>query len=95
MTISKEEVRYVAHLARLELDAAAEDAFAGQIDDILSYVDSLNRIDTTGVPPTSHALSLNNAFREDVPHEHMATDEALANAPEKEEGAFTVPKIIG
>jgi aspartyl-tRNA(Asn)/glutamyl-tRNA(Gln) amidotransferase subunit C len=94
MKITKEEVLHVAALARLELDTAAIDTFAAQIGDILAYVETLNGVDTGGVAPTSHAISLTNAFREDTLRPHLDTAAALANAPEKEDGSFLVPKII-
>ena len=94
MKITKDEVLYVADLARLDLDESAIEKFAGQIGTILDYVDKLNEVDTEGIRPTSHAISLTNAFREDEPKEHLERDQALANAPQKEEGAFVVPKII-
>jgi len=94
MKITKDEVLYVADLARLDLDEAAIEKFAGQIDSILDYVDKLNEVDTAGVRPTSHAIFLTNAFREDEPKEHLDREEALANAPQKEDGSFIVPKII-
>ena len=94
MKITKDEVLYVADLARLDLDEASIDKFAGQIGTILDYVDKLNEVDTEGVRPTSHAISLTNAFRADEPKEHLEREEALANAPQKEEGSFVVPKII-
>jgi aspartyl-tRNA(Asn)/glutamyl-tRNA(Gln) amidotransferase subunit C len=80
MKISKEEVLYVAHLARLDLDAESIEKFA---------------VDTAGIKPTSHAIFLTNAFREDKQREHLDRDRALANAPESEEGHFVVPKIVG
>ena len=95
MKITKEEVLYVARLARLDLDADAIDKFAGQIDEILGYIDKLNQVDTEGIQPTSHAISLTNAFREDVERQHLDRDRALANAPEAEGGCFVVPKIVG
>ena len=95
MKITKEEVVYVANLARLDLDDASIEKFASQIGTILEYVDTLKRVDTTGVRPTSHAIALTNAFREDTPQEHLDRDTALANAPEKEDGNFLVPKVIG
>ena len=95
MKISRDDVLYVADLARLELDEASIDAFAEQIATILDYVDMLNRVDTDGVSPTSHAISLTNAFRNDEPKEHLDRDLALANAPEKEDGNFIVPKVVG
>jgi len=71
------------------------DKFAGQIGTILDYVDKLNQVDTDGIRPTSHAISLTNAFREDEPRDHLEREHALANAPEKEEGSFIVPKVVG
>jgi aspartyl-tRNA(Asn)/glutamyl-tRNA(Gln) amidotransferase subunit C len=94
MKITKEEVQHVANLARLALDEAAIDRFAVQIGDILEYVDKLKQVDTQGVPPTSHAISKVNAFREDEVVEHLDRDLSLANAPEKEDGTFLVPRII-
>ena len=95
MKITREDVLYVADLARLDLDEASIDAFAEQITNILEYVDMLNRVDTEGVNPTSHAISLTNAFREDEEKDHLERDLVLANAPEKEDGTFIVPKIVG
>jgi aspartyl-tRNA(Asn)/glutamyl-tRNA(Gln) amidotransferase subunit C len=95
MKITKEEILHVAHLARLELDDAAIEKYAVQIGEVLAYVDMLKRVDTEGVRPTSHAISLTNAFREDEPREHLAVDKALANAPERDEDSFIVPKVVG
>ena len=95
MKITKDEVLYVADLARLELDDKAIEKYADQIDTILEYVDQLKAIDTEGVRPTSHAIFLTNAFREDEEQTHLDRDKALANAPEKEEGNFVVPKVVG
>ena len=95
MKITKDEVIYVAELARLDLDEASIDKFARQIGIILEYVDTLNQVDTKGVRPTSHAIFLTNAFLEDKERAHLSSDMALSNAPEKEDGAFVVPKVIG
>ncbi len=94
MKISKAEVLHVAHLARLDIDDADVDRFAGQIGTILDYVDTLKQVDTTGVPVTSHAITLTNAFREDEQQDHLEPEAALANAPEKDSGTFVVPKVI-
>jgi len=95
MKITKDEIAYVAELARLELDEEAIETFSEQIGDILAYFDKLSEINTDGVPPTSHAIFLSNAFREDHPVEHLVRDSALKNAPEKEDGDFLVPKVVG
>jgi len=95
MKITKKEVVHVANLARLDLDEESIGKFAEQIDNILEYVDILNCVETKGVAPTSHAIFLTNAFREDKVKEHLDRNKALANAPEKEDGNFVVPKVIG
>ena len=95
MAITKEDIIHVANLARLEVDEKDIETFAGQLGEVLEYVNTLNRVDTEGVPPTSHAISLTNAFREDVETEHLDRDKALSNAPEKEDGSFLVPKVVG
>jgi aspartyl-tRNA(Asn)/glutamyl-tRNA(Gln) amidotransferase subunit C len=95
MKITKEEVLYVAHLARLDLDEESIEKFAGQIDEILGYIEKLNQVETKGIKPTSHAIFLTNAFRDDEEKEHIDRELALANAPEKEDGSFVVPKIVG
>jgi aspartyl-tRNA(Asn)/glutamyl-tRNA(Gln) amidotransferase subunit C len=94
MKITKEEVIHVAKLARLEVDEALIDKFARQIGMILEYVDKLNQAETTGIVPTSHAISLTNAFREDIEQEIFDPEAALANAPAREGGSFVVPKVI-
>lgn len=94
MKISQNEVRHVAKLARLQVDDALCEKLAEQIGQILEYVETLNEVDTTGVTPTSHAIELTNAFREDELAGHLERKKALANAPEKADGAFSVPKVI-
>lgn len=94
MKITKEQVLHVAHLARLDIDDADIDRFAGQIGTILDYVDLLKKVDTTGVVATSHAIARTNAFREDEAQQHLDPQAALANAPDKDDGAFVVPKVI-
>lgn len=95
MKISKEEVLTVANLARLDLDDSLKEKIAEQIGNILDYVDTLESIDTKDIPPTTHAISLSNAFREDELTESPGTEKALANAPEQEDGCFVVPKVVG
>jgi aspartyl-tRNA(Asn)/glutamyl-tRNA(Gln) amidotransferase subunit C len=95
MKITKDEIIHVANLARLEIDDASLDKVTEQIGQILEYVDTLNQIDTKDVPGTSHAVTLTNAFREDLTKKHLTNEQALTNAPEKEDGAFVVPKVVG
>ena len=95
MKISKEELLHVARLARLDLDERALETFADQIGTILTYVDQLKSVDTGGVRPTSHAIPLSNAFRDDELKNHLDTKTALSNAPESDDGSFIVPKVVG
>ncbi|WP_373501981.1 Asp-tRNA(Asn)/Glu-tRNA(Gln) amidotransferase subunit GatC [Desulfococcus sp.] len=94
MKITKEEVLHVAKLARLDMDDAAVEKFSEQIGTILAYMESLDQVDTRGVTPTSHAVSLGSAFREDEETGGLARDAALVNAPEQEDGCFVVPRIV-
>ncbi|HEA69049.1 hypothetical protein LCGC14_1765660 [marine sediment metagenome] len=95
MKITKDEVIHVANLARLELDKASMETFANQIGRVIDYIGLLNTVKTEGVKPTTHAISLTNAFREDEKKNHLDLMKTLSNAPEKEEEHFIVPKIIG
>ena len=92
--ITKEEVEYVAHLARLEIDDAQKDKFTSQLNDILLYIDKLNELDTQGVEPMSHAMAVTNAFREDRIVDSLGTEKSLANAPDARGEFFRVPKVI-
>ncbi len=95
MKITKAEILHVAHLARLDMDESAVDKFTDQIGTILGYIDKLNEVDTDNVSPTSHAISMTNAFREDGNVSRIGRDLALANAPQKDDGSFIVPKVVG
>jgi aspartyl-tRNA(Asn)/glutamyl-tRNA(Gln) amidotransferase subunit C len=94
MKITRKEVEQVAVLARLELSAAEVETFTGQMDAILAYVEKLNGLDTAGIVPTAHAVPMENAFRADEVRPALGTESALANAPERVEGFFRVPKVI-
>ena len=94
MAITEQEVRYVAHLSRLELSEDELARFAAQLDEVLQYVEKLNELDTSQVEPMLHAIAHENVFREDVPGHSLTRDEALGNAPDSSEGCFKVPRII-
>jgi aspartyl-tRNA(Asn)/glutamyl-tRNA(Gln) amidotransferase subunit C len=95
MTISREEVRHVARLARLDLADDVLDTLAEQLTGILDYMDTLNKVDTEGVVPTAHAVALTTPLRPDERRDHLDREAALANAPERDEDSFLVPKVIG
>lgn len=94
MKISKQEVEHVAKLARLELAEGEKDKLIDQLSNILTYVETLNGLDTKGVEPTSHVLDIKNVMRDDVSRPSLPQEQALANAPEKAAGHYKVPKII-
>ncbi len=94
MKIEKEEVAYVAQLARLEFSATEIDTFTSQLNDILLHMDKLNEVDTTGLTPVSHAINVTNAFREDRVIDSLGQELALANAPEAKNDCFLVPKVV-
>jgi aspartyl-tRNA(Asn)/glutamyl-tRNA(Gln) amidotransferase subunit C len=87
-------VRHVAHLARLAVTDAEVGLYAEQLSKILDYVNQLNEVDTTDVPPTAHPLPIANVFRDDAPHQPWTPDAALANAPDHQNGFFRVPKVL-
>lgn len=94
MKITKQEVEYVARLARLDLTEEEKEIFTGQLSSILEYVGKLNELDTRNVEPTAHVLDISNVMRPDEPGESLTQEQALANAPEKAAGHYKVPKII-
>ena len=94
MKLSSQEVEYVANLARLEISDEEKEKFTSQLNDILLYIDKLNKLDTEGVAPMSHAIALTNAFREDKIADSLGTEKSLANAPDARGEFFRVPKVI-
>ena len=94
MALTREEVLHVAHLARLSLNPEEIATFTRQLNDILAYVAKLQEVDTEGAPPLAHVIPLVNAFREDEVKPGLERDDSLANAPERGEGAFVVPRVI-
>ena len=92
--ITPELVRHVALLSRLELTDSEVQGFVKDLDSILGYVEKLSELDVSDVPPTSHSFRLSNVFREDDIRPSLTNEEALANAPESEDGCFKVPAVL-
>jgi len=92
--LSLEEVEHIAELARLGLSHAEKEMFRDQLSAILDYAEMLNRLDTTGVPPTTSALPLSNVMRPDVITPSLPTDDALVNAPDADANQFRVRAIL-
>lgn len=94
MKLTRESVQRVAILARLRLTADEESEFTGQLDHILAYMDKLNEIDTAHVELFNHDIDNSSALRDDKVTNQPNTDALLANAPDRDETFFKVPKII-
>ena len=95
MALSREAVVKIAGLSRLEFKEEELEKLQGELNDILGYVDLLSEVDTEGVEPLSQAFEMKNEFREDAVKESLSNELAIKNAPEEEDGAFIVPKIVG
>lgn len=94
MAISRETVEYVAHLGRIKLGPEELEKLTGQLEQILSFIDKLNKLDTKDISPTSHILPISNILRQDSPSGSLSPEEALKNAPSAEGNFFVVPKVI-
>jgi aspartyl-tRNA(Asn)/glutamyl-tRNA(Gln) amidotransferase subunit C len=94
MALTTEQVRWVAHLARLELGADELALLTGQLSKIVDYVHLLQQVDTEGVEPLAHALDVRDVFRPDEPRPSLAVDEALANAPARQGDFYRVPAVL-
>ncbi len=94
MSITADEVRQVARLARLDVLEKELESITEQLDRILGYIDKLNELETDGIKPTTHAVEMENAFRDDETRPSLSQQEALANGPEQNGEAFVVPKVI-
>jgi aspartyl-tRNA(Asn)/glutamyl-tRNA(Gln) amidotransferase subunit C len=92
--ISREEVQRVVALARLSLSPGETERLTRELGAILGYVETLSRVDTRDVPPTSHVMALATPLRDDEPAEPMDPELAVANAPLASGSAFVVPKVI-
>ena len=94
MAISIKDVEYVAELCQLAFTEEEKAAYAETLSSILDYMEQLQSLDTADVEPTSHVLPLTNVFREDVIRPCLDREKALANAPDRTEDCFLVPKIM-
>ncbi len=94
MNIDKESLQKIAHLARLEMPASAEDEMMRSLNSVLSWMEELNEIDTAEVKPLTHMSLEMNALREDVVIPNISREEGLKNAPKQDGMYFRVPKVI-
>jgi aspartyl-tRNA(Asn)/glutamyl-tRNA(Gln) amidotransferase subunit C len=94
MSLTLDEVRWVAQLARLELTDADLQTMTRQLGAIVDYVNQLQQVNTDGIEPLNHALPIHNVFREDEPRPSLPVDAALANAPDRRGDFYGVPAVL-
>jgi aspartyl-tRNA(Asn)/glutamyl-tRNA(Gln) amidotransferase subunit C len=94
MSLSLQEVEYIAELARLELSKIEKERYRTQLSAILEYAARLQELDTSGIPPTSSLLPAGNVLRPDQTQPGLPPEMMLRNAPQVQDGQFRVPKIL-
>ena len=95
MSLSREDVDKVSLLARLLLSDDELDTMTRQLGQVVAYVEQLGELDTAGVEPMAHALDLYNVFADDVVEPSLTRDQALANAPKRDDECYRVPAVLG
>ncbi len=94
MKIDDDLIKYLENLARITLTDEEEKQIGGELQDILTYIDTLNELDTEYVEALSHCQPITNVFRKDEVKPSLNPEEITANAPESQDGAFVVPKTV-
>ncbi len=94
MAVTKEQVKHIAKLARLKLNNEELESYTKELSSILDYIEKLDELDTSKVEPLTHPVENENVFRNDEPGVSIQTEEALKNAPQKDDKYFKVPKVI-
>lgn len=94
MKITQNDVEYVAKLARLHISDEQKEKLTKDMAAIIAFADKLADIDTAGVTPEAHAITVQNVFRKDEVTPSYDREDLLRNAPEKQAGCFSVPKIV-
>ena len=94
MSVSKKDVFYVAHLARLRLNDEEAEQLQGDLNDILGYMETLNELDTSNVEPLEHVTEQPAILRKDKAGEPLSHEDTLKNAPDADSDYFRVPKVI-
>jgi aspartyl-tRNA(Asn)/glutamyl-tRNA(Gln) amidotransferase subunit C len=94
MSVSSEQVRHIAKLARIGMSDAEIEALVPELNNILGWVEQLGEVDTDGVEPLATVIDLKLRLRNDAVTDGNIRDEVLANAPEAQHGFFAVPKVI-
>lgn len=94
MKVDAEALQKIAHLARLEVRPGEETDLLNSLNGVLTWMEQLNEVDTTGVEPLTHLSDETNVLRDDVVGNHLPREQALANAPQHDNQFFEVPKVI-
>ncbi|HMP03715.1 MAG TPA: Asp-tRNA(Asn)/Glu-tRNA(Gln) amidotransferase subunit GatC [Gemmatales bacterium] len=94
MTLTDDQIRWIAHLARLECGEEEIKQLRQELNDVIAHVDTLAAVDVTGVEPLSHPLPLQNVFRDDEPRPPLPVAEMLANAPARKDDFYAVPAVL-
>ena len=94
MSVTIEDVRRVANLARLDLSPDEEARLTDELGRILKYIEKLNELDTDGVCPSAHAIPVSGSFRADEPEIFSGVADLLAQAPDRRDGYYRVPRVL-
>lgn len=94
MKVDSETLQKIAHLARLDLDPAEEGALLESLNGVLTWMEQLNELDTTGVEPLTHISDGLNVLREDIVAHQLPREQTLVNAPQHDEQFFQVPNVM-
>ena len=94
MSVSKDEVRYIAKLSKLNVEDEKLDKMTSDLSSIVEFANNLSTIDIDGVRPTAHIFDIKNVFRKDEVSDSYDREEILKNAPESQAGCISVPKVV-
>jgi aspartyl-tRNA(Asn)/glutamyl-tRNA(Gln) amidotransferase subunit C len=94
MKISEETIDKMAHLSRLELSDSEKESMKNDLTNIVTWMEQLNEVDTSGIEPLTHMSEEVNVFRDDVPNNNISRIDALVNSPANDDLYFSVPKVI-
>ena len=94
MSVSKEDVKHIANLSKLNLTDEELEKYTTELSDIVNFANELSNIDVDGLKPTAHILDIKNVFRKDEVQPSYDREEILKNAPSKDAGCVSVPKVV-
>ena len=94
MSVSTDDVKYIAKLSKLKISDENLEKMTNDMSNIVEFANTLSNIDITGVKPTDHILDIKNVFRKDEAKDSVKRDDILKNAPESQGGCVSVPKVV-